>query len=785
MASHKDVEELELQAKAKAAKHVANLLQRSHQLERVEQYKRSSLREKASVEALLKTTVQSQLDGVKNGLNLLQTALIDVKDIKMNLTEIDEGLKTVSKLREQLEDVREEHLNYFQNAVAMEHLKNIFTVPESVKKTHVWINEGKYLQAHYCLAELENSRNDLLFQMYKLPDQNKSDQIKLKVYFSGVDELYQSLSEHLWSILKKVLPTVRSDPKLIVTAMRIIEREEKSDQLSLELQKQTGFLPPGRTREWRKKAFVIMEQTIQDRLEKNQYEVRDENTMWLVRHLEITRLLILEDLRVVKSLCVQCFPPSYDIVNKYVKMYHNCLSKHLLDIIACGLENDEYISILMWLKTYESPELLKHPEINVSIKEVGPLLDDRTVGSLKSKYINKMEQNFSQWMKTTIESEKQDWFRDNIEPESDAEGCYQTTLPIVVFQMVEQNLLVAKTIGFDLVVKIFRMSMTEMTNLGSMYLDAIMEYKNTCMQNRNTMKYFTHYMVAAVNNCLHFIELCHQLKDQIWKPGMHDDEAVHQFDSLIKTYKRLREQTCNFLLDEMFMDLKPHFQDLMTRKWLSSDAPMDTICLTVEDFHQEYQHLRPKNHDDVIVEIKKRICKNYIAAMLQKRITFSNFDERKDCAEKVIREVEQLQNLIKNLAPHLAKADSLTDVLVRFAEVLRVKDKEILPLILSGLIHNYPDMTQEHLSALLSNREDIGWFDIKNQFYQIYTCKLVSEIIPDAKTTQAGQIPKSILSQIELPTALFGNNKLFSINKSAHSCENLMGPNANFQNCIF
>ncbi|CAG2061394.1 unnamed protein product [Timema podura] len=61
--------------------------------------------------------------------------------------------------------------------------------------------------------------------------------------------------------------------------------------------------------------------------------------MWLVRYLEdgevtfvtahLTRQLILEDLRVVKTLCVPCFPPQYDIVNKFVNMYHTCLSAHL------------------------------------------------------------------------------------------------------------------------------------------------------------------------------------------------------------------------------------------------------------------------------------------------------------------------------------------------------------------------------------------------------------------------------------------------------------------------
>jgi len=32
---------------------------------------------------------------------------------------------------------------------------------------------------------------------------------------------------------------------------------------------------------------------------------------------------------VVKTLCVPCFPPNYDIVNKFVHMYHSSLSHHV------------------------------------------------------------------------------------------------------------------------------------------------------------------------------------------------------------------------------------------------------------------------------------------------------------------------------------------------------------------------------------------------------------------------------------------------------------------------
>lgn len=67
-----------------------------------------------------------------------------------------------------------------------------------------------------------------------------------------------------------------------MTALRLIMREEWADEAALKRQESTGFLPPARPKLWRKKAMEILEQSVAERLEANQIEVRSENKMWLV-----------------------------------------------------------------------------------------------------------------------------------------------------------------------------------------------------------------------------------------------------------------------------------------------------------------------------------------------------------------------------------------------------------------------------------------------------------------------------------------------------------------------
>ena len=67
--------QLEVDSRKQAIKHIINMLQTSGRLEKIEQYKRTLVQKKASVKALLKSGMQSKLDGVGVGLNQLALCL--------------------------------------------------------------------------------------------------------------------------------------------------------------------------------------------------------------------------------------------------------------------------------------------------------------------------------------------------------------------------------------------------------------------------------------------------------------------------------------------------------------------------------------------------------------------------------------------------------------------------------------------------------------------------------------------------------------------------------------
>ncbi|WAR16407.1 EXOC3-like protein [Mya arenaria] len=470
-----DLGRLEKQAKENGTKYVASLLQRPDQLER------------ASVETMLKTAVQSQLDGVRTGLNQLQSALHDL-------------------------------------ATAMENLKHIFTVPEST----------------------------------------------LQKYFADVAKLSVTLGKQLWIILQRVLMSVRREPTLIVTALRIIEREEK--------------------------------------IEGNQMEDRSGNKMWLVRHLEVTRQIMLEDLRVAKTLLPAVFPPSYNIIQ---------------EMISQQLEGNEFVSLLSWLNSYDSPELMKHPSLEINTKDLGPLLDDN-----------------------------QDWCRDE-GPDQDGEGFYNTSLPIQV----------AMVLGKDIVISSLEQFVEVLSDFAEQLKGVVVIYKDRHLNDRREPKFYLHYLIATCNNLLTFGEYMKQLRKRYLKNEYDkedDDETNSRNDRFLvlkDTFNKIAAAVVEYILDEVLIDLKNHehcFNELMTKNW---------------------------------------------------KLTFKQYEERKNAAEKMIKESEQLEFMFQK---YKEDEEVTFAILPMMAESLKLKDTSMLSLEIAGMMKRFPDIRLDQMINLLLCRGDMS-----------------------------------------------------------------------------
>jgi exocyst complex component 3 len=160
-----------------------------------------------------------------------------------------------------------------------------------------------------------------------------------------------------------------------------------------------------------------------------------------------------------------------------------------------------------------------------------------------------------------------------------------------------------------------------------------------------------------------------------------------------------------YLLQEAFLDLEVHFNDLFSAKWLPSTMSVDTICVTLEDYFHDYNHLRVINFVYVINEAQRMVAKRYIRAMLSKRIS----KPRADCeviSKKIDSEARRIKGFFEKIAPNVSKTDTPINVISALANLLTC-DAEMLSLDLHTLLSNYPSLTEDHLLRLFYIRNDL------------------------------------------------------------------------------
>ncbi|CAG0887870.1 unnamed protein product [Cyprideis torosa] len=791
-----NVEFLEKEARASAIKQVENLLQRSDQLEKVDEYKRRYSRKKASVESMLKTALQSQLDGVKYGLVQLQSSLQDIQEIKKNLQEVDRSLVSLPELSARLSDLKVEQMRHSQFVTARENLKNIFTVPETIEKALQYISEGKMLNAHqvitktYCLQDLENSRDDLLFELHRNPSQSGEGRQLLERYFAGVLKPSEEFMKQLWVVFKRLLNTVRKEPKVVVTALRIVEREEKSDSFCQQRRDSTGFMPPGRPKQLRARALKVLEESVAERIEGQQIQNRDEEKMWLVVHLELLRKMLIEDLKVVKTLCIPVFPPYWNIIKTFTRMYHECLGRHLSVVISNEIVGNEHITLLEWiLNAY--PQILNQTDVHTA--DLGPLVDPTVIDKLKLDYVNFVQQNFSLWLPNTLTGCLKEWTSAS-PPQVDGQGYYRTQLPLLLQEMLKQNIDVSATISADVQLRVVDLCATAMIDWHLEYRNKMVAFKNLYFQDRNAFRFYTYYMIANINDCATLADFAVQMRREYGRPEpdahglkldvkgklermertfrtLRDDAcamlleevfvdlephfqeifAKEWLENTLTWTKTLRDDACAMLLEEVFVDLEPHFQEIFAKEWLENTLTVDVITETLRDYFADYSKLFSKNYDFVCKLAMNTVVQKYLTQMLTKRFSFRTSEERLKGAMKVKDEGQRIKLIFTQTIHATIEGEDPFSAIYAVGELLSIQDVEFLPLEMHSMTKQFPDITHSIMVAILALRGDISRSEAKEK---------VQEVMKSNEESGRRTTARTIFSRVKIPDRFL--DQLFS-----------------------
>uniref|UniRef100_A0A1I8EWE1 Uncharacterized protein n=1 Tax=Wuchereria bancrofti TaxID=6293 RepID=A0A1I8EWE1_WUCBA len=709
-----DIDAIEKEAHAAALVQVAQMFQRPDQLEKLDTFKKRADRKKTAVEAMLRTGVQSQLEGIRTAIGHLSTTVEDIKEVETSLQEIYTTLLAFPELKQKMAKLREANMKNSQYATSIGHLQHIYEINETIEKTREYVQDGKLLLAHKNIMEMEHARDDLMYEVHKLQQSNL-----LKTYFSDLDKVIQELAKQLWYICSRCLEAVRGTeqgPTQLVTALRIIEREERIDQYYIDRQASTSdFMPPGRPRKWRQKCLEVIASTVKQRIEGNQLEDRSLNKQWLARYLEVCRLVVVDDLLVAKSAASPCFPPSYEIYDRFVSMYHNLLSGRLREIASDKLEKNELVQLLSWVNSYGSDQILGNPRLQINTAALladHPLLSKSTVTELCDRFIEITRRDMHEWLEKTLMQEKDDWYKD-VHPEEERLGYFYTQLPSILFGMIEDTISLAKEISHDIIPNVVEVSVDEFRNFANKYKDAATAYKIKHFENRSHFKEFTATVIAIANNLDICTESTEKLKQHI-RLTMEADVSPSNLSNA-DTSGSLQSNRSSSIMVVSRQALLDKI-DQLKKRWnigmqsaLGGSSALETVCMTVADYYSDHKHLRPHIRCALLMEIQYKIIGEYMIGIDNRRLSLANYDDRHGASELLKSDGERIAQLFSKLLNDVdVTFTDLAVVLTAMSDVLSLRDKSLLALETTTLVRKFPDIHVELLSALIQTREDMG-----------------------------------------------------------------------------
>ncbi|ULU07000.1 hypothetical protein L3Y34_018646 [Caenorhabditis briggsae] len=734
-----------------ALEQVAALLQRPDQLEKLPELKKRADRKKLAVEAMLRTGVQGQLEGIRTAIAHLQTASEDVTAISQGVADIRERLKPFPQLKEKLRELRDANARHGQYAAAMENLKHIFNLQATLQEIRDALDDdksgGNLLLAHKHIMDLERARDELLAEVHKMNETNTEKEQNLLVnFFKGVDVVVAELSKNMWFILGRTLEMVKGNeqgggPQQVVTCLRIVEREERIDNFYMDARSKnsSAFVPPGRPRNWKEKALRSLEKTVVNRVDGNQLEDRSLNKAWLARYLEVCRNVIMDDLQSAK-VAIPCFPPDWQIYDRYVNMYHSAVCRKLREVASDRLEKSELVQLMSWIKFYASEDMLGHPKLKINAQAIlqdSPVLTRSTLNSLCDQFVEMSREDLKLWLKNTVSHETLDWNK-NVRPSEDNHGYFYTDLPNTVFGMLKDTVTLAKEVSVEVIPSIINLTIQEFHELAGKYRDAFTAYKTDYFAERGRFQEFTSNIIAVANNLHTCIESTEKYKQQIRlsmegeqnsatsmptplsagrRTAVSQQQLIENMDALNLKWSNAASVAINYLREEVIMDIAPSLAELFSKKWLIGSAAPETICMTISDYYHDHKHLRPVTRSALLMDLQFRIVSEYLKAIETKRLTFTSYEERATAGKQMKSDVARLDHLYAEFASSDDMADQLpllTSIISAAGEVISLKDKSLLSLEATSFARKFPNCPAELLAAILATRDDVGRSDARS-----------------------------------------------------------------------
>ncbi|XP_059354877.1 tumor necrosis factor alpha-induced protein 2-like isoform X1 [Carassius carassius] len=536
--------------------------------------------------------------------------------------------------------------------------------------------------------------------------------------------IYDSFSEDSQETLKSALTSIL--------------KEEAQDRRWMEVAEDQR--PIWRPTGCRQIHDTLLQTTVEERMKNADEEENNADILSTSLKREVFRMgkLVQKDLlRVIRNLR-ECYPPDFDICRTYAQLYHQTFSTRLQELARSKISSEDCLYLLIWIVEYYPKDVLKHKELeeHINSSSLGPLLPEEDLKRLEEQYFSYKENEIRNWLSNALEKEVKKW-SDGIEPEL-MDGYYFSSLAVDVLPLVDGavkdvNTLLSKARSFlnqlDSFLQSYKTSLEEMVK----------------RKQENIPK----TLFANLVNI-------YQFRDYVQKPEHPFTEDTTK--ACLSTLADLKNICHKYFLSHIHTELKPLYRKLWTQVWFAGHCEVvEELVKALESNIDNFKELKSVCREELMAELHLEVMVEYVRRMMKSKLKLKEKEQQEAAAEfichdrnticsmfaKVVRSYpDPHNNVCINTAedPLECREEWFCQILPKLSEILRLQDPGSLQLEIVTLARDYPDMSEQHIIALLNLKTNLSSSDLR----RIKKCLSENRGTPDTLESSTSLLTKKL-----------------------------------------
>ncbi|KAJ3190257.1 SNARE-binding exocyst subunit S6 [Gaertneriomyces sp. JEL0708] len=675
--------------------------------------------ERASIEAQLKTAVESQLDDAQRGLDTLVHSKQETARIRENLSNVDQlcaGTQNTVRNYARIKKISRTHQNFVATKAMVEQFQQL---NDQVARIRSLLREDakdllgpahNLLLVHYKLQQLEMFRNSTLAKARRSPTDVQNT---LYNYFNKVDQFESEFENYLFAIARNTVELVKNGhASAVVRMIKVIETEEKADELASLQEVGTesadpdspDAVRPRSIKSYRIKFFDTLRGVIVEEIQ-GVYSKHKDNLSGLLSHFDA----VIDDLIIVHDELIPKFPKRYNIFHFYVLEYHRAIYDTLVKVTATPMDAGSILTLLAWVREYYES---MSSRLDVSEDILEPRLLDGREESLQKEYIKLVRGKLAEWLSNILRTETVDFLERRRPPDSDTEGKYLLAGSVIVFSMFNQQVdVVASSSRGQLlfnVVKECCVTLDEFHKAWTRILDN--EFQKFVDKSPELTEGLPDYMIALANDCLRSTEFAESLTERT--ESISDNKFRSQIAQKIKDstegFLDVSRRATSLLVRIVMADLRPALSLLHCQpQWYDEDI-MRLIVGTMEDYCTDFQTTMSEYlFNRFTGELMDSVLGAYVESLRNKGVKF----RMPMAVDRMKADLNRITSFFNNYKPvkRVKAAFEVMEKIIAFVEA----SPKMAFLDFYSLWKAYPDCPIEFFEWLLSKRDDMDKATLK------------------------------------------------------------------------